>query len=99
MATQELTGYPEDAFSIDENTGYVRVGAADTGQVYKTTDGGKSWTGLATSPGNRMQCADPEVGWALRYRKVSFTTDGGNQWNSREYPFPGRRERAQPAAP
>jgi photosystem II stability/assembly factor-like uncharacterized protein len=88
MTTQELTGKPEDTFFIDENTGYVRVGAADTGQVYKTTDGGRTWTGLATSPGKRMQFADPEVGWALLYRKISFTTDGGNRWNSREYPFP-----------
>jgi photosystem II stability/assembly factor-like uncharacterized protein len=88
MVTQELTGYPEDAFFVDANTGYVRVGSPDTGQVYKTTDGGQTWTGMAASPGRRMQFADPEVGWALLYRKVSFTTDGGNRWNSREYAFP-----------
>lgn len=88
MATQELTDSPEDAFFVDANTGYVRVGYPGSGQVFKTTDGGQTWTGMATSPGNRMQFADPEVGWALLYRKVSFTTDGGNRWNSREYPFP-----------
>lgn len=88
MATQELTDYPEDAFFVDANTGYVRVGAPDTGQLYKTVDGGNTWTGMATSPGKRIQFADPEVGWSVLYQKVSFTTDGGNRWNSREYPFP-----------
>lgn len=88
LANSELTDYAEDASFVDENTGYVRVGAPDTGQIYKTTDGGQTWTGMATSPGKRIQFADPEVGWALLYRKVSFTTDGGNRWNSREYPFP-----------
>ncbi len=88
MVAQELTGDGEDAFFLDERTGYVRAGGPDTGQVYKTIDGGSTWTGMAASPGKRIQFADPEVGWAVNYRKVSFTTDGGNHWNSREYPFP-----------
>lgn len=66
----------------------MRAGGPDTGQLYKTIDGGSTWTGMAASPGKRIQFADPEVGWAVNYRKVSFTTDGGNHWNSREYPFP-----------
>lgn len=88
MRTQELTGDPGDAFFLDEVTGYVRAGGPDTGQVFKTTDGGNTWTGMAAAPGKRIQFADPEVGWAVNYRKVSFTTDGGNHWNSRDYPFP-----------
>lgn len=88
MGTQELTGDPGDAFFLDELTGYVRAGSPDTGQMFKTTDGGNTWTGMAAAPGKRIQFADPEVGWAVNYRKVSFTTDGGNHWNSREYPFP-----------
>ena len=88
MLTQELTGSPGDLFFIDQTTGYLRVGGAAAGQLYKTADGGNTWTGMATSPGNRIQFADPEMGWAVLYRKVSFTTDGGDHWNSREYPFP-----------
>jgi photosystem II stability/assembly factor-like uncharacterized protein len=88
LSTTELTDDPEDSFFVDENTGYVRAGYPDTGQLFKTTDGGQTWTGMATSPGRRIQFADPEVGWALHYNKVSFTTNGGNRWNSREYPFP-----------
>jgi len=88
MNTGQATEYTQDGFFIDENTGYVRVGAADTGQIFKTTDGGKTWTGMAASPGRRILFADPEVGWSFHYNKVSFTTDGGSHWNSRQYPFP-----------
>jgi len=92
LTPNEVTNDTQDAFFIDENTGYVRVGAPDTGQLFKTTDGGQTWTGMAASPGDRLQFADPEVGWSLHYNKVSFTTDGGNRWNSREYPFPAHVE-------
>lgn len=90
LITSEVTDIPQDAFFLDERTGYLRVGAPNTGQIFKTTDGGGSWTGMAASPGARIQFADPEVGWAILYDKVSFTTDGGNRWNSRQYPFPAR---------
>ena len=88
MMTSEATDHPQDAFFIDENIGYIRVGYPDAGQIFKTTDGGKTWTGMAASPGRRILFADPEVGWSFHYGKVSFTTDGGAHWNSREYPFP-----------
>ena len=90
LSTGEVTDIPQDAFFLDATTGYVRVGAPDTGQIFKTTDGGQSWTGMAASPGARIQFADPEVGWAVLYNKVSFTTDSGSRWNSRQYPFPAR---------
>lgn len=92
LTTGEVTGDTQDAFFIDENTGYVRAGYPDTGQLFRTTDGGQTWSGMAASPGDRLQFADPEVGWSLHHNKVSFTTDGGNRWNSREYPFPAHVE-------
>ena len=88
LITSEAADDPQDAFFIDENVGYIRTGFPDTGQIFKTTDGGKTWAGMGASPGERIQFADPEVGWAVLYNKVSFTTDGGMRWNSREYPFP-----------
>jgi photosystem II stability/assembly factor-like uncharacterized protein len=74
-----------DVFFLDENTGFI--GAE---QVYKTSDGGQTWTGITASSWRplHLRFADPEVGWAFDGRKVTFTTDGGNRWNSREYPFP-----------
>ncbi len=102
LTYSELPGYAEDIFFLNENTGYVRVGHASNGQLYKTDDGGRTWTGMAASPGNRILFADPEVGWAMHYNKVSFTTNAGLRWNSREYRFPAttsalslpRRDRA-----
>jgi photosystem II stability/assembly factor-like uncharacterized protein len=88
MTTARVTGKAEDAVFIDEKTGYVRVGYWDSGQVFKTEDGGRTWTGMAASPGQGMAFADPEVGWAFGIKKLSFTTDGGRRWNSRQVAFP-----------
>jgi photosystem II stability/assembly factor-like uncharacterized protein len=88
ITTGRVTGKAEDAVFLDENTGYVRVGYWDSGQLFKTEDGGKTWTGMAGSPGLGMAFADPEVGWAFGNRKLSFTTDGGRRWNSRTFAFP-----------
>jgi photosystem II stability/assembly factor-like uncharacterized protein len=88
MTTARVTGKPEDAVFIDQNTGYVRVGYWDSGQVFKTEDGGRTWTGMAASPGQGMAFADPEVGWAFGVNKLSFTTDGGRRWTSRQVAFP-----------
>jgi len=90
LTAATVSDTPQDGFFLDENTGYIRTGAPDTGQIFKTTDGGNTWVGMAASPGARIQFADPEVGWAVLYNKVSFTTDSGNRWNSRQYPFPAR---------
>jgi photosystem II stability/assembly factor-like uncharacterized protein len=88
LSSAPVKGDPRDAFFVDELTGYIRTGYPDSGQLFKTADGGKTWTGLAGSPGNQIRFADPGVGWAVLYRKISFTSDGGNRWNSREYAFP-----------
>jgi photosystem II stability/assembly factor-like uncharacterized protein len=88
ISTGKATDKPEDAVFLDENTGYVRVGHWESGQLFKTQDGGRTWTGMAGSPGEGMAFADPEVGWAFGVKKLSFTTDGGQRWNSRTFAFP-----------
>ena len=72
-------------FFVDENTGFISAE-----QAYETTDGGQTWTGITASSWRPLylRFADPEVGWAVNDKKVTFTTDGGNRWSSREYPFP-----------
>jgi photosystem II stability/assembly factor-like uncharacterized protein len=88
-------------FFLDENTGYVAM--KDAKAAYRTTDGGVTWTGMpATAIARRIQFADPSVGWAMRYNTLSYTTDGGKRWASREFNFPAmenafslpRRDRA-----
>lgn len=88
-------------FFIDEHTGYLS--SKDAKSAYRTTDGGVTWTGMpATAIHRTIQFADPSVGWAMRYNGLSYTTDGGKRWSSREFQFPAmqnafslpRRDRA-----
>ncbi len=72
----------------DPNLGYVRTGYPDSGRLFRTTNGGESWTGIGASPGVSMQFVDPEVGWSFHYKKLSFTTNGGARWTSRTFAFP-----------
>jgi photosystem II stability/assembly factor-like uncharacterized protein len=76
-----------DLFFTDENTGIVRT---TDGKLSRTTDGGATWRGLLASTGTygSLSFADPEVGWFLEEFKLSYTTDAGNRWNSREIRFP-----------
>jgi photosystem II stability/assembly factor-like uncharacterized protein len=74
-------------FFLDENTGYVST--KDAKSAYRTSDGGATWMGMpATSIGRRIVFADPEVGWAMYYNRLAFTTDGGKRWSSRDMAFP-----------
>ncbi|MGQ0429926.1 MAG: WD40/YVTN/BNR-like repeat-containing protein, partial [Gammaproteobacteria bacterium] len=74
-------------FFVDENTGYLST--KDAKSAYRTTDGGATWSGMpATSIGRRMIFADPSVGWAMYYARLSYTTDGGKRWSSRDLPLP-----------
>lgn len=75
-------------FFTDVNTGYVCV---SSGKLYGTHDGGQTWSGL---PGagcenkSQIMFADPEVGWALHYGSLTYTTNGGRRWVSRDVAFP-----------
>jgi photosystem II stability/assembly factor-like uncharacterized protein len=80
---------PEDLCFVDDNTGFMRVGAADTGKIYKTTDGGKTWTAIAGSAGDVMRFSDDKhAGWAFHYSHFGFTGDAGERWSSRQVGFP-----------
>jgi len=78
----------QDVFFIDANTGYVRTGYPDTGRLFRTADGGRTFTGVGASPGDRIKFADPGVGWSFHYGKLSYTTTGGDRWTSRSFTFP-----------
>ena len=89
-------------FFIDARNGYACLA---NGKLFGTDDGGETWSGLpGASCENKAPIlfADPEVGWAMRYTKLTFTTDGGKRWVSREVSLPAsvnafslpRRDRA-----
>ena len=89
-------------FFVDDKTGYACLA---NGKIFGTDDGGQTWTGL---PGAACQgkapilFSDPEVGWALRYTSLAFTTEGGRRWVARNIALPAgargfslpRRDRA-----
>ena len=81
-------GGAEDVFFVDANVGFVRTGYPDTGQLLRTNNGGASFTGVGGAPGDRMRFADPAVGWAFHYGKLTYTASGGDRWTSRSFNFP-----------
>jgi photosystem II stability/assembly factor-like uncharacterized protein len=90
-------------FFLDQQTGFARLASR---KLHMTTDGGATWRGIVATPGEAIQFADPSVGWAIELGRtdlrLSFTTDGGKRWNSREVKLPAtikafsfpRRDRA-----
>jgi photosystem II stability/assembly factor-like uncharacterized protein len=87
MTTARVTGTVEDARFVDENIGFARVVYWQNGQLFRSDDGGRTWTGVGSSPGVRMAFADSEVGWAFGLNTMGFTTDG-RRWTSRTVAFP-----------
>ncbi|MDQ6886649.1 MAG: hypothetical protein M3068_05080 [Gemmatimonadota bacterium] len=88
MALPGESGAEGHVFFTDENTGVACLSGA---HLVSTTDGGKSWTGIAgvSCPGKpAVRFADREVGWALAHNGWNFTADGGRHWSSRQVAFP-----------
>lgn len=74
-------------YLLDASTAVLRT---IDGKVFRTTDGGKTWTGVPGSIGGKpdIDFADGEVGWMMGYRTMLYTTNGGKSWVSREIAFP-----------
>jgi len=74
----------------DENHGALLTG----GKFFYTADGGKTWTGATGEIGGKpkIEFAGANVGWAIRYRQMSYTVDGGHHWLSRDIAFPASVE-------
>lgn len=98
---EDENGWEGGLFFLDESTGYLAT--KDAKGAYRTTDGGATWMGMpATAIPRHIAFADPGVGWAMRYNRLSYTTDGGKRWFSRDIQFPAmahafslpRRDRA-----
>jgi photosystem II stability/assembly factor-like uncharacterized protein len=71
----------------DENTGVFR---GKDGKMFRTADGGKTWTGVSGQGEvrSRISFADGETGWMMHYRRMTYTANGGKSWLSREIAFP-----------
>jgi len=75
----------DDIVFVNPDTGFI---ATQNGVIYKTTDGGQSWTGIqtpATQNVIRLFFVDENNGWAtLKNQNDAFqlvhTMDGGDNW-------------------
>ncbi len=69
------------------------TGSAGPGRIYRTRDGGKTWTLVLSSGGWKigMACADEQNCWAGgKQGRVDRTTDGGDNWTQvRTYTWVG----------
>jgi photosystem II stability/assembly factor-like uncharacterized protein len=86
--------YPVQALAVDPadaNTAYL---GTSQGQIFKTTDGGGSWTRLATLPGGKavlglaLDPSDRRRLYASGLQRVSTSADGGATWTPVD-PDPG----------
>lgn len=83
----EESSHEGSLWFMDADNGVLR---AYDGKMFRTADGGKTWTG-ASGRGeakSRVSFADGEVGWMIRYRKMTYTSNGGKSWLSRDIDFP-----------
>jgi photosystem II stability/assembly factor-like uncharacterized protein len=81
-------GPPNDAWFTDANNGVVVTGADTLGKIYRTTDGGASWTEAASSNAVRgVHFVSPNVGYAVGQNTVLKTEDGGKIWVPQGSPY------------
>ncbi len=71
----------------DATTGIFRT---DDGNLFRTADGGKTWTRAngQAARGSRVSFADADTGWMLQYQRMTYTSNGGRGWLSRDIAFP-----------
>lgn len=72
---------------FDGDTGLLRT---INGKLFRTSNGGKNWTAVNGQAEGKpdLEFSDPQVGWMVRYRTMTYTISGGKQWISREINFP-----------
>ncbi len=72
---------------LDATTGVFR---AKDGKMFRTTDGGKTWTGVSglAALKSELSLANGDIGWMIYYRRMTYTSNGGRSWLSREISFP-----------
>ena len=71
---------------FDATTGVIRM---IDGKLFRTADGGKTWNEVSGAAEGKpdIEFADPQVGWMMRYRAMTYTANGGQSWVSRAIQF------------
>jgi photosystem II stability/assembly factor-like uncharacterized protein len=74
-------GPPNDVWFTSAETGVVATGADSLGRIYRTTDGGGSWTEAHTAAAVRsIYFVSPTVGYAVGRNTILKTENGGAIW-------------------
>jgi len=72
--------------AVDESTAWATEGGVvgtDVSGIFKTTDGGTTWTPQTTNWGyNSISAVNASTAYAVGSTKVSKTIDGGANWNT-----------------
>src|SRR5262249_35800029 len=66
-----------------QNSGTLYAAVSGSSGIFKSTDGGMSWTNLLKAPASKALAIDPQDGrmlYAATYRGVFKTTNGGADW-------------------
>ncbi|MDQ3936332.1 MAG: hypothetical protein M3340_17065 [Actinomycetota bacterium] len=85
-------GPPNDAWFTGPDTGVVLTGTDTLGRILRTTDGGNSWSQVATAGALRgVHFVSPTVGYAVGQNSVMKTDDGGATWTNVHTPSVGLR--------
>src|SRR3954469_18270881 len=80
---------PTDVFFTDATTGFALANGPDGGSLYRTTDGGNTWTRKATDPHplNSVFFAGATTGYSVgAANTVLKTDDGGETWEPQTVP-------------
>jgi photosystem II stability/assembly factor-like uncharacterized protein len=82
-------GYEGAIRFVDADAGVLR---SNDGRLFHTADGGTTWTGSSgkAALGAEIDFADRNIAWAIYYRTMTYTTNGGRSWVSREINFPAQ---------
>jgi photosystem II stability/assembly factor-like uncharacterized protein len=95
--TADNDGRFESLFFLNSQTGWA-AGAEFSpgfkGVVFRTTNGGQTWTRTAVSTGSKLSAigfSDAKHGWTAGYEADKFykTTDGGATWKSVKFSLGG----------
>jgi photosystem II stability/assembly factor-like uncharacterized protein len=74
-------GPPNDAWFTSADAGVVVTGSDTLGKIYRTTDGGASWTEVHTAAAVRsVHFVSPTVGYAVGQNTILKTENGGAIW-------------------
>ena len=82
--TRGLDGLASQSLAIDPSNPSRIYAAAGVNGLFRTADGGKTWTGLTALRGVvgkvAMDAQAPETLYAISDSRIFRTTDGGNTW-------------------